>query len=296
MIDYEKLSRKNIQQLIGDDTEPAINTADKRKSKVPLVREYVKYYTQGLLTPIEQLKQNGFVHLGSLMSQMDASNIRNYLFDNQFVYHAHIPVYANDMKTFVRNEQDILQMPNGTYSFTGDVILKHPLIQNLIINPSICNLAQSYLGAAPTFYDCNAICNVYNGQNQNIDASQQIHRDKEDFKSLTMLVYLNDTDIHTGSHLYQVGSHLKDDPEGDFVALTGKAGTAFFEDGFGQHFGKPLDQAGYRIILWFRYGYYANAMYEDTNKLWQYKIDKSEFEKHIPMNDFNNYLLRLFIK
>jgi Na+-transporting NADH:ubiquinone oxidoreductase subunit NqrF len=92
--------------------------------------------------------------------------------------------------------------------------------------------------------------------------TQVIHRDYDDFKFLSLILYLTDVDESNGPHVFYPGTHKKETPEGvSPLVITGPAGTSFMADTYAFHQGKPL-QSGRRLAFWARYGLYKNWIYD----------------------------------
>ena len=304
------LCRQDIHALqINDRIEQL--SFEQRATYAKAISQAINRNPDTPMTNIESLRSKGYLNLGRLFDDKQVDKIKDSLFNIKTIFNAHIPIEIKRCKNpdnarlTITKENDIQNLPHGLYSWTGDNILRCPHVAELITNPAICSLAERYLGCIPTFYDVNCIMTVSKNlpKTENTIRPHEVqtpHRDCEDFKSLTMLVYLTDVDsLQDGPHCYVEGTHNSSSAyiETDPVYTTyGKKGFGIIEDTYGWHYGTPLGKEGYRMILWLRYGLYDNEMYSDTNQLWRYKINKSEFEKYIEMNEYNNYLLRLFIK
>ena len=293
------LCRKDIHALQINDCIADLSF-EKRAMYAKAISQAINKNSDTPMTKIESLRLKGYLNLDRLLDNKQVDEIKDNLFNNKLIYSTHVPIYCqnpNAIRTITK-ENDVKNLPHGLYSWTGDNILRCPHVAQLITNPAICSLAERYLGCIPTFYDINCIMSVSKNL-PDVHDVQKAHRDDEDFKGLTMLVYLTDIDsLQDGPHCYVEGTHnnrsayIDTDP---VYTAYGKKGVGIIEDTYGWHYGTPLGKEGYRMILWLRYGLYDNEMYSDINQLWRYKINKSEFEKYIEMNEYNNYLLRLFI-
>jgi hypothetical protein len=115
-------------------------------------------------------------------------------------------------------------------------------------------LAEAYFGEPALLYSLNAFWTAPGPSvpNSNI---QSWHRDRDDRKFLVMFIYGSDVLApEDGTHLYARGSHRDDSANGgEVVEVRGQAGTIFFADTSGRHFGlKPT--RGRRMMLWARWG------------------------------------------
>ena len=154
------------------------------------------------------------------------------------------------------------------YFYEESILLKNPIIQNLISDDSILAVAQAYLGCRPIndlvamwwltpFCKTNEFLSV---------AAQMYHFDMDRIKFIKFFVYLTDVTSQNGPHCYVRGScKRKPQPllidnrildaelekyysKDDFVEVLGSKGTIIAADTRGFHKGKPLN-SGDRLIL-----------------------------------------------
>lgn len=168
-------------------------------------------------------------------------------------------------------------------------ILRLPWLLEFANDPAILAVVESYLGCCPTI----ALTSLWWSfpEAEAADAlptdlvGQKFHRDVDDFKGLTLFVYLTDVDAQTGAQRFIRTSHdgaafaaaLEEGslhqtylysgmPAGPALAerhpelvttIAGPAGTAFFVDTHGFHHGTPL-RRGARLLFVVRYGLSGN--------------------------------------
>ncbi|MCU1358515.1 MAG: hypothetical protein JWM89_3933 [Acidimicrobiales bacterium] len=146
-------------------------------------------------------------------------------------------------------------------------VVASPAAQRLIADPSLLEVAQRHLGAAPvqdlvTMWWSAA---VEGGGGSASAAAQQFHFDLDRLRFVKVFVYLTDVDEQTGPHVYVRGSHRSkpdalrrdgrhDDAEiaaafpGEERHISGPRGTVFLADTIGLHKGLPV-QGGHRLVF-----------------------------------------------
>lgn len=168
------------------------------------------------------------------------------------------------------------------YDMFVDQLIKYPLIQKIVTDPSILNLAQSYLQAPPVLDAVNMWwCTSYSKQASS-EAAQKYHFDLERPKWLKIFVYLTDIDEETGPHCFVAKTHksnripwkmlkkgyarIEDSEvaeafaEKDVLVMVGPKGTLLAEDTRGLHKGLHL-QRGERLIFQIQY---SNSLFATT--------------------------------
>jgi hypothetical protein len=288
--------KNNIGDFIVNDYLYSENKKNISPKIVSIVNEEISP-----IPPIHQkedeelLRERGYLEFPNFLSKPEVEELKNHLC-NHAGYNAHV----------VRNSDKVLRNISGDYPFntlgySGDVMLESSLVLKKMTDPYILSLVASYLECFPTLYNLSSWWHFFNSEKY---PTQKIHRDHDDFKFLAFFVYLTDVDEKTGPTVYYPGSH-KDNNSTDAyntpapshskpTLLTGKAGTAFLADTFALHHGLPLEE-GSRLVCWWRYGLYLNAMHY-TDGADEYKLDKNKLFSNIPSTEHNNYLLRSIIK
>lgn len=167
-------------------------------------------------------------------------------------------------------------------------------IYKLLINQDILKLVSTYLQAPARIQSWQVTWNNV-GANPDPMNGQLYHRDRDDFRSLRLYMYLNDVADKNGPHFYIKGSHnwknlinlntnkairpCIDDSDHCFmsdekvfkgneyskqkeVSITGKSGYCWLEDGGGLHKGSvPLTKGDSRFMLAITWGLFDGQQY-----------------------------------
>lgn len=232
----------------------------------------------------QMLKMNGYITINNFLSNDEVLELKKIV-DGLEGYNAHCP-HHSDLVPRVYDEN----YEFNTCSYYPHEFLKNKLFLKLATDPQTLSLVQSYLGCFPTIYSINSWWHKFNGS---VYDTQIFHRDTDDFKFLCFFLYLTDVNENNGPHVYCPKSHLNI-PLQQPKSITGKAGTLIIADTFSMHKGNPL-VSGERLVLWWRYGMYANNQYFMSQNE-KGKVDASDIFNHIERNQHNEYLLRLFTK
>ncbi len=180
---------------------------------------------------------------------------------------------------------------SNIYKFSSNDIINDELVQDLIMDPLLINIAGEYLGANPIF-DFPAMWWSTDSKKINEDAAQDFHFDLDRPKWLKIFIYLTDVDENNGPHCYISQSHkvgnkpqnilergyvrvsdkelIKCYPKNKFKEITGPAGTIVFGDTSCWHKGKPISK-GERLIFQLEY----------TSSLFGYNMPK------LVLNDYS---------
>lgn len=189
----------------------------------------------------------------------------------------------NEITSYFANVRDTDQDKTLTYYKISD-ICRAPHLLNFACSPEILEIVGAYLNLAPTVLDLSA---WWTHPTEVVQASAQIpHRDRDDFKFCKLFVYLTDVGPDDGPHVFLPESHtiagvealcrrrgvdvslvknafetnsrhqanwIVEDFGEDLIELTGAAGSMFFVNTFGYHFGK-LPRQSSRFIFQVLYG------------------------------------------
>ena len=154
--------------------------------------------------PVAALRQDDFLWLGRLLDTAAATRLRKHLLACK-VYAAHVPVYSDGVARSVdetRHHSDY-----GSYKLQD--ILAAPGVLELALRDDVVALASAYLGALPYIYSVHAWWTYPGGPEP--ARTHRIHRDQDDFRFLSLFVYLTDVnDADDGPTVYYAGSHRKD--------------------------------------------------------------------------------------
>lgn len=157
----------------------------------------------------------------------------------------------------------------GWYA-TPDVLRCPGLVQTFN-DPRLLGLVESYLGCTPTLHSVAAWWSYPSEEPQCLN-QQFFHRDNDDWRFLTVFLYLTDVDEQSGPHQLIPGTH-KGGPAGygkgfsdvvetqyadQIVTLLGPAGTMHAVNTMALHRG--LVPSKPRLCAWGRFGLGANGM------------------------------------
>lgn len=190
---------------------------------------------------------------------------------------------VKDITSYFSNVTETEQDKTLTYYKIPD-IFHAPHLLDIACDPEILAAVGSYLNVAPTILDLSA---WWTRPVDTIQIPAQVpHRDRDDFKFCKLFVYLTDVGPDDGPHLFLPGSHTKMGMEAlcrrrgvdlnliknafetnsrhqaswivnnfqdDWLEFTGAAGTMFFVNTFGYHYGK-LPRKSPRLIFQVLYG------------------------------------------
>ena len=162
---------------------------------------------------------------------------------------------------------------SNIYKFSPNEIIKDKLVQDLVMDPILINIAGEYLGTDPIF-DFVAMWWSTDSNNKTDDAAQDFHFDLDRPRWLKIFLYLTDVNEKNGPHCYIAKSHkvgnkphnilkrgyvrvsdkelIKYYPKNTFKEIKGPAGTIIFGDTSCWHKGKPISK-GERLILQLEY-------------------------------------------
>ncbi len=235
---------------------------------------------------LEEIKENGYSVVENFLSSDEVSKLREYL-DNFKGYQFHVPNRANNQTP----EKYSSDLNWNICSYKMNHLFQNPFLVKLMTRPDVVSLAQEYLGCLPVVAEMNVFWNKFTGEKFH---TQNVHRDYNDFKFLTLFIYLTDVDDENGPHVYYPKTHDGADISEDAVVIKGKAGTAIFGDTYALHYGKPLE-SGQRLLFWSRYSIHkSNNFYRD--KCEEYVQEPSVFFDVIDDNLVNRHLLSSFTK
>lgn len=182
------------------------------------------------------------------------------------------------------------------YKYNSNQLINNKLIQELIMDPFLINVARNYLKCEPIFDFVSMWWSTDFKSKE--DVAQEFHFDLDRPKWIKIFIYINDVTKLNGPHCYIEKSHLKDSKPKELLnrryvrisdndinnyydknqikEITGQAGTIIFGDTLCWHKGKPIEK-GSRLILQFEY----------TNSLFGINIPKFEVKKDFV--DFKNF-------
>ena len=232
---------------------------------------------------VQQLRAEGIVSLGQFL---DTSKVADMV--NHFRPHPLYAGHTDAMSDGVPRDFEQTRRAAHYGAYAREAIARCPHLIELANDPHLLQIAESYFGCPPTIYHLNAWWSF--AQETRAHLSQQLHRDIEELRILTLFIYLTPVDDMNGPNRYIRYSHDRaalihalvehgmEQPSverliaplfegagyhhsvaseallGRFgFAWKGPAGSAVIADTYGLHMGIPPQQ-GERLMLWVRYG------------------------------------------
>ena len=197
----------------------------------------------------------------------------------------------------------------------------------LLLDEKLICLVSHYLNAPARLQSWGISWNNH-AEKSKAENGQLYHRDRDDFRSLRLYLYLSDVNEDNGPHFYLRSSHtwdlltkktngqkphdLIDDTEHIFmddkmifqlspfekedeVCILGKQGFCWLEDGGGLHKGSiPKKGSSSRLLLSVTWGLYEGAQYENAGGREQIDMLKKYLSKtKIELTTIQRYLLGL---
>jgi len=282
-----------IKQEIGGDPQTVSGdiTPTEKNESYQTVRKFVNENTTDIISPSLFLKENGYCKLGKLIEPKVAlSELSKYP-----VYNGHVKTYSNHHP--ITDYHNNL-LPSGIYSWAMQDLLKCQSITDLASNPVLIQFVSDYLGCLPTCYSFN--CMLSDGRSGH--GTTVPHRDLDDFKWVTLFVYLTGGKHDSGAHVFEPKSHLGNKntengyevvpPVSEHVTLSAPAGHGFATDSWGVHYGTPMTQGKRRICLWIRYGLYDNWTSRVSDKIHEIECKEHTFDM---TSDLNKYVFRFLV-
>lgn len=282
-----------IKQEIGGDPKTVSGdiTPQEKEESYKIIKNFVNENTNGITKPINFLKENGYCTIGKVVeSKLVLSELSKFP-----VYNGHVKTYSNQVPIMDYHNR---LLPNGIYSWSMEDLLKCKSITDLATNPLIIQFISDYLECLPTCYSLN--CMLSDGTSGH--GTTVPHRDLDDFKWITLFVYLSGGKEESGAHVFEPKSHLGN-PNGEKgyevrpqvsrpVILTAPSGHGFVTDSWGVHYGKPLTYGKRRICLWIRYGLYDNWTSRVSDKI--HELDCKEHSIDMS-SEINKYVFRFLV-
>ena len=176
------------------------------------------------------------------------------------------------------------------YEYSESELIQNDTIQNLVSDPGLLAIAQSFLGSKPILDMISMWWSTSFSQKASSEVAQLYHFDMERLKFLKIFFYLTDVDEERGPHCYVRGSNngfskavqkdgrISDDeiksnyPPQDILEITGPRGTILAVDTSGFHKGKNLSKDS-RLLLQFEF---ANSLFGVENTY--YKVEKQSLQ------------------
>ena len=188
----------------------------------------------------------------------------------------------DDIAVYLRSQSETIVEGSVHHYRIGDVV-NAPHILEAALNPIVLSVVTTHLGLPATLVDLS-IWESFPRSNETHGA-QLFHRDRDDFVSCKMFVYLDDVGTNDGPHLFvrhshdverlgsmfnydqniiealfsgkgdrrEDSSHINRVFHDDIMEITGAKGTSFLENTYGFHRGK-IPTKGKRTVFQAVYG------------------------------------------
>jgi len=183
--------------------------------------------------------------------------------------------------------------------YSNEQVLRAPGLLDTLNDARLLDLIEQQLGCVPTLYSVNAWWS-HPADKPEMTNVQYFHRDTDDFRFLTLFIYLTDVGLDGGPHEVTPGSHILEgmrelvrkaswwprfDIERSFVedmgedfsrdverllgdsaaSLTGKAGEMVLVNTVALHRGLVPTRTS-RLVVWARYGLGPNTNFNDLQQ------------------------------
>lgn len=290
MTKIESIIRNTLNLPVSDDLSLYKNVEDKKlySDKIcEIVNNNIPKIDHSFDKKVlNDLKETGYSIVENFLTDDEVLSLKDYV-SNFKGYQFHVPNRANNQ--IPEKYSDELNWNICSYKMNH--LFHNPFLIKLMTRPDIVALAQEYLGCLPVVAEMNIFWNKFTGEKFH---TQNVHRDYNDFKFLTVFIYLTDVDDDNGPHVYYPKTHNGEEVSEEPVVIKAKAGTAIFGDTYALHYGKPLEK-GQRLLFWSRYSIHkSNNFYRD--KCEEYLQEPSVFFDVLDDNLINRHLLSSFIK
>jgi hypothetical protein len=196
------------------------------------------------------LQTNGFCKLGKIFKNDECkmfiqSLVGTVSYDSQVILQS-----SGVKKIFDPNSRDFLKKNNAYTCFEPQVFNDFKPIANMLENQELMELIKIYLNFNAEAYSCH---NWYNPKSETEHYVHRLHRDNQDFKFLTMVIYWNEVTRDNGATFYIKGSHKSDNKNLEGGFLEGLSGEAFLADFSGLHKGTSVKK-NFRYTTFVNFG------------------------------------------
>lgn len=153
---------------------------------------------------LEQLRNKGVARLPTTLPIEKISDIRAYFDANPVHKGPHVYSFDGRPKRFAEAQRDFSM---AGYRF--DQVVRSPHLVDIFNDPRLIDLVEAYFGCVPTLYSLNAWWS-FPASRPELIHSQHFHRDIDDWRFVTLFLYLTDVDVGRGPHQVIEGSHTLD--------------------------------------------------------------------------------------
>lgn len=246
------------------------------------------------------LNKNGFVLKENYLSSNDVDLIKNFL-----IHKCQGKYESDNFRDFQLQKVNLNKPLATTFRYDTNEILESEKIQNIIIDPKILSLCQSYFKTIPIIDVVSSWWSFPSNIPDNYSA-QYWHYDLDRPQWLKMFIFLTNCGEKNGAHKFIKNSHrilnkkflrkgyvriedeiIKDNFQKDkIIMMSAKQGSVLIEDTLGLHKGQKLDE-GNRLILQIQYS--SNLFgSKETQKI---KFPSNQSEKFL---NFKNKYPKIF--
>jgi len=272
---------------------------------------------------LDQLRSQGFVKLPSTLPRPTVDAITGYLKENPVYKGPHVFAFDGRARSF-----DEARVDYSMVGYRSDQVIRAPHVVDLFNDPRLIDLLEAYLGCVPTLYSLNAWWS-FPANKPELIYSQYFHRDIDDWRFVTLFLYLTDVDDASGPTQVIPGTHTPAgmtallqkaksqgrkvegfDAAGSFVSTMGEQYSEEVERLFGDQVANVVGPAGTmhlvntvalhrglmptskpRLIMWARYGLGPTCNSSDLEHGPLSKRLVPTFMADSPRNRFVNRLL-----
>ena len=201
-------------------------------------------------TKLLNLKNNGYCDLGKMFSDQECDDFIKML-NGKDCFNNQTPLQSDGNLLKFNPKKDIFSGSDYSYfSFLPETTLSFLPIKNLLSDKNLSTIIKSYLNFDSKIYCC---VTWYNPKSKKTHYVHRFHRDFDDFKFLTLIIYWNKTDQSNGCIMYLKKTHNSENIEEKKDFLNGERGQVYLADLFGLHAGsKVMDK--YRYVTYIRFG------------------------------------------
>jgi hypothetical protein len=156
----------------------------------------------------ELLLTEGCLELGAVLSDRQVAQVLDHLAERAVVA-CHTPL-ADGVGLTGRPATSAVEFPHISYPF--DDVMHAPHLLELANSERMLGLAQHYLGCVPTLYSLNVM--IAHPTDSPTPYLQAFHRDNDDFRFVTLFVFLSDVlRDEDGAHVFVRRSHSLEQTE-----------------------------------------------------------------------------------
>jgi len=149
----------------------------------------------------DQLNQTGLLGLENLVGQKELDEIKSYFLSKPCFNSS---VYIQSDGTPRPFKQASNEYAFGSYKFAD--VVQAPDLLEIANSPRVLEIVEHYLGCVPTLYSMNAWWSFPNNI-RGFAPTERFHRDTDDYKFVTLFIYLTNVEKGSGPYQFVKGSH-----------------------------------------------------------------------------------------